>query len=159
MKEKKKGGLLKNTLIGFAILVFIGALLPSNDTTPSQSNTPSSNVQTSSQTPEREYIQITATELLEAYDANGVAADELYRNQYLEITGTVGSIDKDILDNAYITLTNDNDRYAIISVQCYFSKSSLQQISTLSSGDIVTVRGVCEGGTFNVVIEKCEIVG
>ena len=130
----------------------------SNDSTSATQNSQNSVQQSVAQASEREYIKITATELLEAYDANGVAADELYRNQYLEITGTVESIDKDILDNAYITLSNDNDRYSFISVQCYFNKNSLQQIATLSTGDVVTVRSICDGSTLNVIIKSYELV-
>ena len=105
-----------------------------------------------------EAIKVTAQELLEAYDENGVAADKQYKGKELQVTGTVGSIGTDIIDDAYITLENEEEEYAVISVQCYFEKSEEESIASLKAGDKVTVTGVCEGNTLNVVLKKCQVV-
>ncbi len=105
-----------------------------------------------------EAIKVTAQELLEAYDENGVAADKQYKGKELQVTGTVGSIGTDILDDAYITLENEEDEYAVISVQCYFEKSEEDSIASLKAGDKVTVTGVCDGNNLNIVLKKCHVV-
>ena len=165
MKEKKKGGLLKKIAIGFIALVVLGAVFGSKEDTPSPSTSTSSTANTQTATsqiestePEITYIQISATDLLDAYDANGVAADELYKGQLVEITGTIGSIDKDVFDTAYITLENSNNKYSILSVQCYFDDDHLSQLASLSVGDTITIRGVCDGHSLNVMVKKCELV-
>jgi len=160
-KPKKKVGCLKAVgvlVCAFIILCVIIAV--TSDSDKPETNTPnvSSTTPTPKATPEIEYIEVTATELLEAYAENEISADGIYKGNLLMVTGTVDSIAKDILDNAYITLKNDNDRYSIISVQCYFEKNNLDDIAELKSGDIVTVTGKCDGGTFNVSLKKCDIV-
>ena len=108
--------------------------------------------------PAEEVIKVTAQELLEAYDENGVAADKQYKGKELQVTGTVGSIGTDILDDAYITLENEEDEYAVISVQCCFEKSQEDSIASLKAGDKVTITGVCEGNTLNITLKKCQVV-
>lgn len=152
---KKKGGCLK---IVFVVLLVILALFvigiafgnsSSNSDTTTQSNAVA--------TPEPEYVEITAKDLLTAYEENTVAADNQYKNQLLKVTGTVGSIGKDIMDSAYVTLTND-DPYSFISVQCFFEKDNLDDIATLKEGDTVTITGVCDGNTLNVLLKQCDLV-
>ncbi len=106
---------------------------------------------------EEQYIEITATELLKAYDENGVAADQLYKGKKLKVTGTVNHIDTDITGEAYVTLINDENEYSIISVQCYFKDANIDMITGLKSGDIVTIIGTGGGSSFNVYLEDCVI--
>ncbi|HHX61965.1 MAG TPA: hypothetical protein GX707_14845 [Epulopiscium sp.] len=102
-------------------------------------------------------IPVSAEELLKAYDENEVKADNLYKDKTLEVTGIVKSIGKDIFDEVYITLGNDDD-FAIISVQCYFKdKDEIDKVAELKEGDEVTVIGICEGGTLNVTLKKCNL--
>lgn len=107
--------------------------------------------------PVQEQIAVTATELIEAYDANEVAADNEYKGQNLVVTGTVKNIGKDIVDAAYVTLQNDADEYAIISVQCYFADDDLDDIATLKEGDKVAISGKCNGVTLNVMLKDCSL--
>lgn len=157
----------KIALIVIGIFIVLGVLgtifgepSDSSDQSTPQSapNTPSS-ASSAEPTPEPtpSYIEVSATDLLAAYDENTVSADNQYKGQLLKVTGTVGSIGKDILDDAYVTLTNDNE-YSIISVQCYFAKDNLDGISTLKEGDVVTITGTCEGSTLNVLLKGCNLV-
>lgn len=110
------------------------------------------------QEPVEEAITISAVDLLEAYDANEVKADKLYKDKILEVTGDVKSIGKDLFDKVYITLGDKDEAFAIISVQCYFKDDSeIDKVAELSEGDKVTVVGVCEGGTLNVTLKKCVL--
>lgn len=164
---KKKGGCLKIVLIVFVVFVVLGVIgtifgEPSDSSGQTTPNTPNSVASAESMpeaTPEPTptYIEVSATDLLAAYDANTVSADNQYKDQLLKVTGTVGSIGKDILDDAYVTLTNDEE-YSIVSVQCYFAKDNLEGISTLKEGDTVTITGTCEGSTLNVILKGCDLV-
>lgn len=161
-KPKKKGGCLKVVVIALfailALLVLIIAIGGSSDEPASDaagSVAPSSTVATPE--PKPEYIEVTAKDLLAAYDKNTVAADNTYKGQLLKVTGTVGSIGKDILDSAYVTLTN-GEPYALVSVQCYFAKDNLDDIATLKEGDTVTITGKCDGSTLNVALKQCDLV-
>ena len=107
---------------------------------------------------QEEALEVTAQELLDAYDKNGVSADKQYKGKKLRVTGTVGSIANDILDKSYVTLENEEDEYALISVQCYFEEDQLDSIASLEEGDTVVLEGICEGSTINVMLKKCELV-
>ena len=102
-------------------------------------------------------IPITATELLQAYEDNGVAADSQYKDQILEVTGSVGTISTDIADQIYVTLEDERNPYAIISVQCYFDDDQTDTLASLSAGDTVTIRGRCTGKPLNVFLEDCTL--
>ncbi len=152
---KKKSGCLKILLIVFGVLVILGILgsvLGGGDKPSGSANSPSATAE-----PEPTYIEISATDLLAAYADNEVAADNEYKGQLLRVTGTVGSIGKDILDAAYVTLRNDESEYSIISVQCYFDKDNLDDIATLHEGDTITIQGTCNGSAGNVLLKKCDV--
>lgn len=160
--QKKKSGCLKVVVIVLlailALLVLIISIGGSSDEPASDaagSVAPSSTVATPE--PEPEYIDVTAKDLLAAYEENTVAADNAYKGKLLKVTGTVGMIGKDILDTAYVTLTN-GESYALISVQCYFAKDNLDDIATLKEGDTVTIIGKCDGSTLNVALKQCDLV-
>lgn len=108
--------------------------------------------------PEMEYIEVTATQLLADYDENAIAADNAYKDQVVMVTGTVGNIDTDITGSPYVTLTNDDNQWSIMSVQCYFKRNNTDGIATLKEGDIVTIVGKCSGKSMNVAVKDCELL-
>ncbi len=102
-------------------------------------------------------IKVTALALSTAYKDNEVAADAKYKGQTVEITGTVDTIGKDILDTPYIALATT--QYAIIDrVQCMFSKSDETQLATVSKGQNITLRGEVSGNSGNIIVNGCSIV-
>ena len=99
-------------------------------------------------------FEVTSSELYEAYEANEVAADEKYKGKKLAITGIIGNIGKDVLDNPYIAFKENH----LQGVTCYFSDVNNKVISQLSKGQDVTVVGKCGGLTLtNVVIKDCKL--
>ncbi len=111
----------------------------------------------SSGEPAEEAIQISAVDLLAAYDENAVQADNDYKDKLLEVTGIVNSVDRDILNDVYVTI-NDGGEYSILSVQCYFEdEDEIAKTAELSAGDEVTIVGTCDGETINVIMRDCTI--
>ncbi|MDQ0592726.1 hypothetical protein QFZ37_001095 [Chryseobacterium ginsenosidimutans] len=99
-------------------------------------------------------IEITTSELYRAYEANEVSADEHYKGEKMAVTGIVGNIGKDILDNPYISLKVDYFQF----VNCYFSDKNNKIISQISKGQKVTIIGECAGLTLtDVVVQDCEL--
>ena len=107
--------------------------------------------------PEIEYIEVSASDLIKAYDENGVAADLEYKDKLLKVTGIIGSIDTDIMDDAYVTLEDSYNKYNWTSVQCYFNSDKLDELAKLKTGEEVTIIGTCTGSLFNVSLENCSI--
>lgn len=99
-------------------------------------------------------FEITAPDLYQAYDANEVSADEQYKGKKIAVTGIIGSIGKDVLDNPYVSL----EVGYLKSVNCYFSDENNEIISQLGKGEKVTIIGKCKGFTLrNVVIQNCLV--
>jgi hypothetical protein len=86
-----------------------------------------------------EAIDISARELQADYDANEVAADERYKNKILRITGTIESINKDILDDPYVVLRTGDFK----GVHCHFNSSD--GLQSLRKGKQIAVRCRADG--------------
>ncbi len=158
----------------FGVIVSMGSSNSSdssNSSTPSVSdsvneegsNPTSENQSSNSETanePEEEVIKVTAEDLYAEYEANEVAAEQKYKGKLLEITGTVDSISRDVLDDLYITLESDESGFSIASVQCYINEkdeASVNKAASLSKGDTVTIRGYVGSAILNLTVEKCTI--
>jgi hypothetical protein len=102
-------------------------------------------------------LEVTATKLIADYKANEISADGMYKDKQVKVTGAVGSIAKDILDNPYVTLT-DETQYGIESVQCYFSKADRANLANVAKDTRITLQGRVSGKSLtNVLIKECEI--
>lgn len=105
-----------------------------------------------------DYIEITSTELIAVYDENQVKCAKEYDGKKLKVTGTVTSIGTDIMDNIYVCLGSDEE-YTFVGIQCYAKdKDTEDKIAELKEGDIVTVIGKGECGSFTFDINGAEII-
>lgn len=150
-KEKKKGSCLKTVLIIVVVIVVIGVIgsiaggneeSNTTDVVENASNTSEESSEPIEQTEEEqiEYTPATVNDMMAALNANALNASDTYKDQYLEVTGTLGIIDS---SGKYITLMPDDD-FAIVGVQCYITDDSqLDIVKTLSTDSTVTVRGKC----------------
>lgn len=159
---KVKGtSILAKLALGFILLMFFAALAsdpnkpsePSSSSTSTGKTTPSAPVKPK---PKERAMQITSNKLIAAYKSNEVAADEIYKGKLLQVTGEVGSIKKDILDNLYVTLKSD-ERFSFVSVQCYFTKAFTKRLTKLKKGQKLTVTGRCKGLMGTISIKDCII--
>ncbi|MGS1028816.1 OB-fold protein [Burkholderia glumae] len=143
-QRKKKAGvglkIFRTTaaiIVGFIVMIAwvsheTGSSRSASDTTPT-SDQPSA----SALPPP---IEISAVDLYNAYKANEVAADAKYKGKQIKITGIVGTIGKDVMDDPYITLVAVND---FETVNVYFSKARIDDLSKLNKGDSISV--TCKG--------------
>jgi hypothetical protein len=149
--KKKQGGKLKFIIIGIIVLVILAAALGggsddgSTDVTTSN-NTDKAAVDNSSKKdtakPTEKPIEYTAydvSELMNDLESNALKAEKKYTDQYIELTGRLGTIDS---DGKYISLMPSDDEYAFIGVQCYIkSDEQTDKILEMSTGDTVTLKG------------------
>lgn len=102
-------------------------------------------------------IQVSAKDLLKAYDENELNADKQYKDKLLEVTGFVDDIGTDVLDDVYVTL-GDGEEFSFATIQCYFKdKEEIDKVASLKSGDEITIIGKCDGQFFNVDLKDCKI--
>lgn len=98
--------------------------------------------------------QVRATNLYAEFEDNGVAAEQKYKGQIIEVSGKVETIDRDILDEIYVTL--EGDEY-FGSIQCFFSEAHINDATSLKSGSMVTIKGRCTGKMGNVLLKDCVL--
>jgi hypothetical protein len=102
-------------------------------------------------------IVVDAATLIAAYESNEVAADMKYKGKVLQVSGKVGDIKKDILDNIYVTL-GTGKQFELRQVQAFFDDADAGRAATLSKGQRITVIGQCDGLMMNVVVKDSTFV-
>jgi len=142
----------------FAVIIIV-AIAGSGDSTKNLNETGGNQEGQSAaeNTKTQEVIKTTGLEISEAYKANEVAADAKYKGKLVEISGTVDTIGKDILNTPYISL--EGYKYAILDkVQCMFAKSDESKLIDISKGQQITLKGKVSGKLGNIVVNDCQIV-
>jgi|TARA_B110000879_G_C11018244_1_gene449854 hypothetical protein len=135
----------KHSITLLTILSFLLMIIGSSDDNAAIEN------EISDQTPS---IEVSAKKLYADYDANGVSADMKYKGKVLSVTGKINNIDKDFMDEIYVSLKGDE---YFGDIQCYFAESHIQEAANLSKGQTITVKGVCDGQMMNVLLKGCVI--
>jgi len=103
---------------------------------------------------ERELVKIKASDLMAQYKANEIAADRAYKGKWLEVTGYVKNVGKDILNERYVALYSEA-QFDILCVQCYFGRQHDDALASVRAEGQCTLRGRCEGMLLNVVMKDC----
>jgi hypothetical protein len=133
-----------------AVFVFLMIIGSSNAPKNTGSNTATSTA------PQESAIPVTATQVMSDYSANEVAADAQYKGKLVEVSGTITTIGKDILDTPYIALSTGGNSF--FSIQCMFEKSDQAQLATLSKDTRIILRGRVSGKLGNIIIRECSVV-
>lgn len=109
------------------------------------------------QSPQEQFIEVTAYVLSKAYEDNTVAADQIYKDKNVRITGIIDDIGKDILDDPYVTF--EGTQTSFFGVQCMFGRGNEGSLVSLSKGQELTVTGKVSGELIgNVLVKGCKVV-
>lgn len=104
-----------------------------------------------------EYIDITSTELIDAYNENQVKCKQKYDGKLIKVTGKVDSVGTDIMGTTYVCLGHDTE-FTFVGVQCYAKDDdTINQIAELKEGDLITVSGKGECGSLSFSIKNSKI--
>ena len=102
-------------------------------------------------------LNISATELINAYKENEVKADKMYKGKIVEVNGIVDGIDSDIDDKAVVRLS-DGDEFSFYTVSCYIDNDNQDKACELKKGQNVTIVGVADGEIIGEPsIKDCKI--
>jgi|LFRM01.2.fsa_nt_gb hypothetical protein len=104
-------------------------------------------------------LQVSAEDLLDAFERNAVAAELKYKDQTIEVTGYISNIDRSLWgDELYVSLAKDRSDFNFETVDCYVQDSEVAKIAKLEKGKKITVVGVCEGKSFmSIELKDCVI--
>ena len=89
-------------------------------------------------------LNISATELINAYKENEIKADKMYKGKIIEVNGIVDAIDSGIDDKAIVRLS-DGDEFSFDNVQCCIDDENQDNACELKKGENVTIIGKADG--------------
>ena len=93
-----------------------------------------------------------ASVLVTAFETDENAANELYLNRIISVTGTVESVSEDSIGiSVYIKEPDD-----LSGIICGFELDA-EDITGIDKGDQVTIKGVCTGYLMDVVLNHCVV--
>lgn len=147
--------IITGVIILFVLLSVIGALSDTDSTATKTVASPTNEEAKAEPAPAPEVIKVTAVAMYADYEANEVAADQKYEGKEIEVTGTISTIGKDIMDEPYVALKTNSP---IFTVQCMFDKSNADALVTLKENQVITLRGKSAGALGNALIRNCQIV-
>ena len=102
-------------------------------------------------------LNISATELINAYNENEVKADKMYKGKIVEVNGIVDAIDSGIDDKAVVRLS-DGDEFSFDKVSCYIDNDNQNKACELEKGQNVTIIGKADGEVIGrPQIKDCKI--
>ena len=102
-------------------------------------------------------LNISATELINAYKENEVKADKTYKGKIVEVNGIVDGIDSDMDDKAVVRLS-DGDEFSFDNVQCCIDDENQDKACELKKGENVTIIGKEDGEIAGQpCIKNCKI--
>lgn len=107
-----------------------------------------------------EILEISSIDLWDAYSANKVNADILYKGQLLSITGEITDIGQDLITKYPCISLSSGDPYSLNAIQCFFpgDTDDMDAIAQLEDGQTITITGICKGTPIlNVQISDCYI--
>jgi hypothetical protein len=99
-------------------------------------------------------LAVSTVVLGDAYAENEIAADRIYRNKRLDITGRIENI-SEILGTVRVDLEAPQN----ISVSCRFDDSQRDSVASLKTGQSVTLEGMNDGltGKYFIEIDNCIV--
>lgn len=87
-----------------------------------------------------EYMQATVETMLSDLSQNEMRAQKKYGGKYMEVTGTLGSMDS---EGEYFSL--DDNSFSILSIHCKIPKNKREKITdkliNMEKGDMIVVKG------------------
>jgi hypothetical protein len=105
------------------------------------------------QVQEQKAIEVSASNLLSEYKNNETRANDQYKGKVVQITGSIHRIVERAVE------LKGGDAIVMDRVNCQFEDADRKTLSSLSSGNQVTIKGICDGkGFINVNIKKCKLV-
>lgn len=103
-------------------------------------------------------VSVTIGELLSSYSENEVGADVKFKGKYIQTSGLVADIKKDILDDLYVTVGATGEAFEIPQLQAYFQDKYTSELANLKKGQTIEVVCKIDGLMMNVLGKNCQIV-
>ncbi|MFN3529593.1 MAG: OB-fold protein [Bacteroidia bacterium] len=101
----------------------------------------------------RTEYSLPASDLFDTFDTDEQAANALYLDKVIEVTGLVRELHHNGESiTALVLETND----PIFGINCAFEQTV--PLKKITQGDLITIKGVCTGFISDVVLNRCTFI-
>lgn len=101
-------------------------------------------------------VQLSATELYQAFEADETEANERFLGKLVEVDGQVQEMTETEGGGMLVVLREESDMFG---VNCSFLPEEMSGTSALEIGSSVLVKGMCSGSTLaGVDLSRCVLV-
>jgi len=100
-------------------------------------------------------IEITASALFDKFEVDEAAANSMYLDKVILVSGSISSITGIGTNEASVTLETGSP---LFGVSCSIDSENISSINDLKVGDHVKIKGWCTGMLMDVVLNRCTIV-
>lgn len=100
-------------------------------------------------------LTINASNLYAAFETDETAANGTYVGKVIEVSGSLSAFTKDKAGHYILNLSVDSP---LGQVTCNLSSDEHKAVTSTSIGQMVTVKGVCTGYLFDVVLDNAIII-
>ncbi len=102
-------------------------------------------------------IRVSLNELLEDYQANEIAADEIYKGHQVEFAGKIVEVGTE--RGLYVILESPYRSHPL-TARCGFVRGKRDELAALSQGQTVTVQGELRFKRESIIqISNCSLIG
>lgn len=99
-------------------------------------------------------FSLTVQQLVNAFSQDETRANSTYVGRVLEVEGRLKEM---ILnDSTLILLMGDSTQ--MTGVSCYLNRDQKDKYTSISRGQIVKVKGICNGMLLDIVMDKCILL-
>ena len=99
-------------------------------------------------------ITLQATKLIDEFLLDETKANNNYLDKLIAVNGTISSI-KIKEEKGIISLKTEDDFGSIL---CHLSEEATKNMSHLTNGQSIQIKGICTGFLMDVILVRCEII-
>lgn len=149
------GKVILGVFLGIVFLMFIGMVFSTKRTNPTVSETSSAPVDSGHPVVPEPSMSVSAVKLWSDYQANEVAADNVYKGRRLAVSGQVSGIKKDFMDKSFLTLASPNE---FMDVHADLEDEYVSEAANLRQGQMILLE--CDGAGMMIgspILKNCSI--
>lgn len=94
-----------------------------------------------------------APDLVAAFEADEIKANELYNDKVILVTGKVQKVG---IENNIVSISLTGNS-AMSGVLCQFEKTEAEKLRDIKPGDMVSIKGICTGYLMDVILTRCVL--
>lgn len=100
-------------------------------------------------------LSVTANELIQTFEKNESAANDLFLGKIIDVKGTVIEVNNqgDTLVNVFLGTANKTGK-----VSCLIDETNTKEALKIAPGSVQTIRGVCTGYLMDVELNRCVVI-